>query len=145
MDQTWVNSINKKNLSGKERQIPAYSYCHGLRRGSTGTDDLRLQAVRLKQIQEGIAGRDRPWTKGKKIHLFFFISFFIFYFIHENNKKSITLSKSAVSKVNQLLNAERRNKSYNICSLLKTTSNKQQLKLNSKLNKRRASHSTHKG
>lgn len=40
--------------------IPAYSDCHGLRGGGTGTDDLRFQPVGLKHIQEGITGRHRP-------------------------------------------------------------------------------------
>lgn len=37
--------------------IPAYSYCHGLRRGGTGTDNLRLKPMGLKHVQEGITGR----------------------------------------------------------------------------------------
>ena len=43
--------------------IPAYSYCHGLRGGGTGTDNLRLQPVGLEHVQEGIAGRHRPWNE----------------------------------------------------------------------------------
>lgn len=36
---------------------PANSDGHGLRRGGTGTNDLRLQAVGLEHVQEGVAGR----------------------------------------------------------------------------------------
>lgn len=41
--------------------VPANGHSHGFRGAGTGTDDLRLQAVRLKHVQEGIAGRHRPW------------------------------------------------------------------------------------
>lgn len=58
---------NAKNNLTKKRgiwvsDIPAYSYCHGLRGGGTGTDDLRFQPVGLKHVQEGVTGRHRPWT-----------------------------------------------------------------------------------
>lgn len=42
--------------------IPAYSYCHSLRGGGTGTDGLRFQPMGLKHVQEGITGRNRPLT-----------------------------------------------------------------------------------
>lgn len=39
---------------------PANGYCHGLGGAGTGTYNLRLQAVGLKHVQEGITGRHRP-------------------------------------------------------------------------------------
>lgn len=41
--------------------VPANGYCHGLGGAGTGTYNLRLQAVGLKDVQEGIAGGHRPW------------------------------------------------------------------------------------
>lgn len=41
--------------------VPANGYCHGLGGAGTGTYNLRLQAVGLKHVQEGITGRHRPW------------------------------------------------------------------------------------
>lgn len=43
--------------------VPANGHSQGLRRGGTWTDHLRLQTMRLKNIQEGITRRHRPWQQ----------------------------------------------------------------------------------
>lgn len=43
--------------------IPANGHSQGLRRGGTWTDHFRLQTMRLKNIQEGITRRHRPWKQ----------------------------------------------------------------------------------
>lgn len=54
--------------------IPAYSHGHGLRGGGTGTDNLRLQPMGLKHVQEGITGRHRPWTARDSTYYISFLS-----------------------------------------------------------------------
>ena len=46
---------NPWSIAGVCQCVPAYGHCHGLGGGSTGTDDLRLQPMRLEHTQEGIA------------------------------------------------------------------------------------------
>lgn len=66
-----LNKVSKRDVNGAvfnvvtklllRSNIPANGHRHGFRGAGTGTDDLRLQAVRLKHVQEGITGGHRPW------------------------------------------------------------------------------------
>lgn len=71
-----LNNAKKKKKEICVSDIPANCYCHGLRGGGTGTDNLRFQPVGLKHVQEGITGRHRPWTTRDSTYNTSFVLFY---------------------------------------------------------------------